>query len=107
MLKGEHSAILSTFIKLPFVINIFVLYIFEWQLKTGFNVHHIIPRQNQKISVSGNESENFRQGRHTYFFLFFFSEKNNFMHFERHFAFQNAYNYIFSRKPENISRFHQ
>ena len=34
--KGEHSAILSTFIKLPFVINIFVLTFFEWLLKTGF-----------------------------------------------------------------------
>ena len=32
MLQGEHSAILSTFIKLPFVI------IFEWPLKTGFTV---------------------------------------------------------------------
>ena len=31
--KGEHSAILSTFIKLPFVIKIFVLSIFEWPLK--------------------------------------------------------------------------
>ena len=30
MLQGEHSAILSTFIKLPFVIKIFVLPIFEW-----------------------------------------------------------------------------
>ena len=30
MLQGEHSAILSTFVKLPFVINIFVLSIFEW-----------------------------------------------------------------------------
>ena len=29
MLKGEHSAILSTFIKLPFVFKIFVLSIFE------------------------------------------------------------------------------
>ena len=29
MLQGEHSAILSTFIKLPFVIKIFVLSIFE------------------------------------------------------------------------------
>ena len=38
MLQGEHSAILSTFIKLPFVINIFVLSIFEWPLKTGFTV---------------------------------------------------------------------
>ena len=39
MLQGEHSAILSTFIKLPFVIKIFVLSIFEWLLKTGFTVH--------------------------------------------------------------------
>ena len=29
---GEHSAILLTFIKLPFVIKIFVLSIFEWPL---------------------------------------------------------------------------
>ena len=29
MLQGEHSAILSTFIKLPFVIETFVLSIFE------------------------------------------------------------------------------
>ena len=29
MLQGEHSAILLTFIKLPFVIKIFVMYIFE------------------------------------------------------------------------------
>ena len=29
MLQGEHSAILLTFIKLPFVIKIFVLFIFE------------------------------------------------------------------------------
>ena len=28
--KGEHSAILSTFIKLPFVMKIFILSIFEW-----------------------------------------------------------------------------
>ena len=34
ILQGEHSAILSTFIKLPF----FVSSIFEWQLKTGFTV---------------------------------------------------------------------
>ena len=30
MLQGEHSAILLTFIKLPFVIKMFVLSIFEW-----------------------------------------------------------------------------
>ena len=38
MLQGEHSAILSTFIKQPFAIKIFVLSIFEWPLKTGFTV---------------------------------------------------------------------
>ena len=49
--QGEHSAILSTFIKplehsttlstsikVPLVIKIFVLSIFEWPLKTGFTV---------------------------------------------------------------------
>ena len=38
----EHSAILSTFIKLPFVFKTFVLptCIFEWPLKTGFTVNH-------------------------------------------------------------------
>ena len=35
----EHSAILLTFIKLPFVIKIFVLSIFEWPFYTGFTVH--------------------------------------------------------------------
>ena len=39
MLQGEHSAILLTFIKLPFVIKVFVLSIFEWLLKTGFTVY--------------------------------------------------------------------
>ena len=39
MLQGEHSAIFSTFIKLPFVLKIFVLTIFEWPHKTGFTVH--------------------------------------------------------------------
>ena len=39
MLQGEHSAILSTSIKLPFVIEIFVLSIFEWPFYTGFTVY--------------------------------------------------------------------
>ena len=38
MLQGEHSAILSTFIKLPFVIKIFVLPIFQWPFYTGFTI---------------------------------------------------------------------
>ena len=36
MLQWEHSAILLTFIKLPFVIKIFVLSIYEWPFYTGF-----------------------------------------------------------------------
>ena len=39
MLQGEHSAILSTFIKLPFSIKTFVLSIFKWPLETGFTVN--------------------------------------------------------------------
>ena len=37
----EHSAILSIFIKLPFVLKNFVLPIFEWPLKTGFTVYSL------------------------------------------------------------------
>ena len=35
---SKHSAILLTFIKLPFVFKTFILSIFEWLLKTGFTV---------------------------------------------------------------------
>ena len=38
--KGEHSAILLTFIKLPVVIKTFVLSIFEQPFYTGFTVLH-------------------------------------------------------------------
>ena len=41
MLQGEHSAILSAFIKLPFVIKIFVLSIFEWVFYTGFTAYNL------------------------------------------------------------------
>ena len=41
MLQWEHSAVLLTFIKLPFAIKTLVLSIFEWQLKTGFTVFTI------------------------------------------------------------------
>ena len=37
----KYSAILLTFIKLPFAIKIFVLSIFEWPLKTGFTVDYL------------------------------------------------------------------
>ena len=36
----EHSAILSTFIKLPFVFKTFVLSIFEQSLTAGFTVSY-------------------------------------------------------------------
>ena len=39
--QWEHFALLATFIKLQFVIKIFVLPIFEWPLKTGFTVYAI------------------------------------------------------------------
>ena len=38
MLQGEHSAILSTFIRPPFAIKTFKLSIFKWPQKTGFTV---------------------------------------------------------------------
>ena len=34
----KYSAILLTFIKLPFVFKTFVLFIFEWPFKTSFTV---------------------------------------------------------------------
>ena len=58
MLQGEHSAILSTFIKLSFVIKIFVLSIFEWPLKTGFTVCVVILYMHAQLS-SGHRSVNF------------------------------------------------
>ena len=42
MLHGEHSAILSTFIKLPFSIKTFVLSNFKWLPKTGFTVYRFL-----------------------------------------------------------------
>ena len=50
--QWEDSAILLTFIKLPFVINIFVLSIFEWTFYTGFTVFvcsDITPRTNHVL----------------------------------------------------------
>ena len=43
MLQGEHSAILWTFIKLSFVIKIFILPIFYWLFYTRFTVLHSSP----------------------------------------------------------------
>ena len=43
----EHSAILSTCIKLPSVFKVFVLSSFEWPLKTSFTVNVSTQRNNQ------------------------------------------------------------
>ena len=42
MLQGVHYAIPLTFIKLPMIIKIFVLSIFEWLFYTGFTVHYLM-----------------------------------------------------------------
>ena len=54
MLPLEHSAILSSFIKLLFVIRIFVLSIFEWPFYTGFmqSLVKIKLSQNDEITLS-------------------------------------------------------
>ena len=43
MLPAEHSAKLLTCIKLPLVIKIFVLSIFEWPFYTGFTAKSTHP----------------------------------------------------------------
>ena len=43
VLPAEHSAILLTCIKLPLVIKIFVLSIFEWPFYTGFTAKSTHP----------------------------------------------------------------
>ena len=55
--QGEHSAILLTFMKLPFVIKIFVLSIFEWPFYTGFTVHdeHRYPTVHYKFAKHRNK----------------------------------------------------
>ena len=51
MRQSEHSAILSTFIKLPISIKTFVLSISKWMLKTGFNVQSNLVGQCMCIKV--------------------------------------------------------
>ena len=50
----EHSAILSTFIKLPFVFKICVLSIFEGPRKTGFTVCKLM-REHTTIVLNGGK----------------------------------------------------
>ena len=59
----QHSSILLTFLKLPSVIKIFVLYIFEWQFYIGFTVlrSKIINMEGtfRALTVDGNENYRF------------------------------------------------
>ena len=67
----EHSAILLTCVKLPFVIKIFVLFIFEWTLTTGFTVSKTPPcgsyssKSQFKQRNHKNKSETLSQMRST------------------------------------------
>ena len=56
---GEHSAILTTFIKLPFVFKTFVLSSFEWLLKTGFTVGNLCSSCKLKLFVKIKFSQKF------------------------------------------------
>ena len=51
MLPLEHSAILLTFINLPFVIKIFVLSIFKWLFYMGFTVFCYIVQKRYSIKL--------------------------------------------------------
>ena len=64
MLEGEHSAIRLTFIKLPFVIKMFVLSIFEWPLKTGFILLYLYQcmRFCKFLAVCYSTSSNMKNG---------------------------------------------
>ena len=61
MLQGKHSAILLTFIKLPFVIKITVLSIFEWRLYTGLTVHIVINPYHARYLYTGLDKQNFQR----------------------------------------------
>ena len=63
MLQGEHSAILLTFIKIPFVIKIFDLSIFEWPLYTGFTVYFLSRKCLSSRECSGSVVESLARDR--------------------------------------------
>ena len=52
MLQGEHSAILSTFIKLPFVIKVFVLSIFVSPFYIGFAIIYKFSGRKDHVTIS-------------------------------------------------------
>ena len=69
----EHSAILLTCIKLPFVLKIFILSIFEWPLKTGFTVNSVNLNQttatNLKVNIGPYHAGYFNHYTLPHFFI--------------------------------------
>ena len=71
MLPLQHSAIRSTFIKLPFAIKTFVLSIFEWPLKTCFTVRfnlicNIYDEPSNSASKERVNVQNLKRGRNEF-----------------------------------------
>ena len=52
MIRGEHFAILLTFIKLPFVIKIIVLSLTEWPLKTDLTVNPMFKKEHESHDLN-------------------------------------------------------
>ena len=69
MLQGEHSAILSTFIKELFVIKIFVLSIFEWPFYTGFSVVQNLAKKKLLYNALIISSHHFQTIFHIKYFI--------------------------------------
>ena len=73
--KRKHSAILSTFIKQPVVIKIFVLSIFEWPFYTGFTITVLIPHAQNADIASKVEGQTFNLSLHQHpYFVYASSE---------------------------------
>ena len=70
MLQGEHSAMLSTFIKLQFVIKIFILsFFFEWPFYIGFTVYISPDKLSSHSYYFSNCTENVSEVQVYYFEL--------------------------------------
>ena len=72
-----HFAILSTFIKLPFVIKILVLSVFEWPFYTCFTVsENVILKHATKVCYSTKQFEAMIANRNKAYMNEFFKNDN-------------------------------
>ena len=92
MLPLEHSAIIFTFIKLPFVIKIFGLTIFEWPFCTGFCIEvvlfTVIVKRPVICSTNGTGSQVRTVNKTANYFQFHKSIKTNFLYSNNKYADQ-------------------